>query len=423
MSKPLIDVNKILRENAELLAKFKIQTEHIRLLDSNGEYVEFVITGGAEVLVSASTAEEIDEAMLSLGSEHKYLNRLEANLLPFKYVETPFQVSKLKELLVHKPIDKYSKEDALKLNKDIKSKQELEEDIVYIVDKQPTTNTLALAKQFDLNHMHVINKLYELGSIYPSTLMQLKYDVYSDISKSGGKKPNTENSESVISNENSLDIKSHKSYASFIHITEDVYYKFVKKISTPMNVNSKDRDKRASAMTKLVHIESKQDEYFEAFKKVRDFLLESDTSSKELEAMMRIRTHRTKELMSEIYNYVTNHNVYHKDNQYSLVNFNKYIFNIVNYLNNINAVNYVPRTDNELLDGETRQTKRKELQQLIAETEIGITVGLSFGLKHNVTPIDLITVTTNMTENDIKNALHEYNADYLWDMITSKNNK
>ena len=415
------EINEILSNNAELLAKFKIRTRYYITSDKDDIQNNFIIAGGTEVLRSTANDDNVEAMLEDIGiaiTEPVVIT--DSKSLPFKYVEVPFDKAKLKELLVHKEIDSYSKEDALKLNKDIKSKDELENNIVYITDKVPMTNTLALTKQFNLGHREVIKKLYELGSMYPSVLMQMKYDVYNDDVKSGGMKTNTEDSESVIPVEYSTGIKSHILYASFVHITEDVYYKFVKKISTPKGIASTDLDKRDKALAKLIHIESKQDEYFEAFTKVRDFLLESGTSSKELEAMMRARTRKTKELMSETYDFVTKHNEFDKDNKLPLINFNKLIFNIVNYINNINAVNYVPPTKKELKDNFNRKTKDEILQEDVMLVEQALIPALRVGGKYHATLLDILTSATKMTEDEIYSALKEYNADYLLDLIKPK---
>ena len=414
------EINKTLNNNAELLAKFKIPINYYITENVDSTLTNFVITGGCEVLVSTANGDK-EEAMLEyIGVKNKPVSISSAKALPYKYVEVEFDKAKLEELLVHREVDRYSKEDAVKMNNDIKSKQELESNIVYITDKQPMTNTLALAKQFDLGHRVVIQKLYELGSMYPSVLMQMRYDVYSDTSKTGGRgrKPDTVGNDR--SAENSADLSSQKTYQSFVHISEDVYYKFVKKISTPMNVNSNNPEKRTIAVAKLVHIESKQDEYFNAFTKVRKFLLESDTSSKELEAIMRRRTEQTSELMGEIYDFVTKHNEFYKDNQLPLINFNKLIFNIVNHLSDINAINYTPPTKEELKSNSNRLTKDEELQKLVTLIEQSMMTALRMGSKHHIDIIDILTSATKMTENEVYSALKEYNAEYLITMIKPK---
>ena len=409
-------INETLQANVELLEKFNIRTKYFVTNNKNGEPTNFVITGGVEVLVSTADSDSVEAMLEYIGTYKDGAELISAKVLPYKYVDVPFSKEKLKELLVHREINVYSKEDAMKMNSDIKSKEELEDDIVYITDNVPMTNTLALAKQFDLEHKNVMKKLYELGSMYPSVLMQMKYDVYKDTSKTGGngRKPETVGNDRVTRNRATL---LQEIYQSFIHITEDVYYQFVKKISTPKGITSSDESKRTLAMAKLVHIEAKQDEYFNAFTNVRDFLLESGTSSKELEAIMRKRTRKTKELMSETYDFVTKHNEFDKDNKLPLINFNKLIFNIVNYLNNINAVNYVPPTKKELKDNFNRKTKDEILQEDLINIEQAIVTALHLGGKYNAKLLDILTSATRMTEDEIHNGLKEYNAVYLLDII------
>ena len=104
--------------------------------------------------------------------------------------------------------------------------------------------------------------------MYPSVLMQMKYDVFLDTSKSGGNeyKPETAESSTVI--QNRITVKTKETYQSFVHISEEVYYKFVNTISSPMNVNSKDMHKQRLGMERLTHLNEKKDEYFNAFRKL-----------------------------------------------------------------------------------------------------------------------------------------------------------
>ena len=411
MSKTKQQVNEV----NVLLEKFKIRTTRVIVKNKAGVPIKVLTLGGNEVIFSITDDKDIIKMKKLVGNmPYQEIDESKQPVF-YKYVETPFNPDKLKELLVHKSTDSYSKEDALKLNKDIKSKEELEDNIVYITDKQPMTNTLALAKQFDLGHRNVIIKLYELGSMYPSVLMQMKYDVYKDDVKSGGMKSKPKNSEPVIPAEYSAGIKSRKSYQSFIHISEDIYYQFIKKISTPKGITSSDETKYREALAKLTHIESKQDEYFNAFKRVRDFLLESGTSSKEIEAMMRKRTNCTSELMSEIYNYVIRHNSYEDSKKLNVINVNKLIFNIVNYINNINAVNYVPPTEEELKENFNRKTKDESLQEALFGIENKLSAGLKLGAGYRLPLRKILTQVLDLGEEDIVKMLKEYHAEKLWE--------
>ena len=405
----------------ELMSKFNICVRYVKVQPRQSDTLKLLILGGIEVIATVSDDDDMRRVFNDVGKNYEYMICEDNQRLSYKYVDIPFKASKLKELLVHREINVYSKEDALKLNSDIKSKEELEDDIVYITDKQPMTNTLALAKQFNLEHKHIVDKLYELGSMYPSVLMQMKYNVYSDTSKTGGKgrKPKVVGSSSVT--EYSVTVKTKETYQSFIHISEDVYYQFVKKISTPKGITSSDLEKRNKAMAKLVHIESKQDEYFNAFKRVRDFLLESGTSSKELEAIIRKRTFGTLELMKSTYNFTKRHNSYKDNKKLNLINVNKFIFNLVNYVNNINAVNYTPPTEEELKSNRTRLTKDEELQQGIILLEGKLISALTLGASLDVTLHTLIKHVFSFTDDDIHKILKEYDAEYLWDETKSYN--
>ena len=218
--------------------------------------------------------------------------------------------------------------------------------------------------------------------------------------------------------EYSATLSSQNTYQSFVHISEDVYYKFVNTISTSKGINDTNPEKYKAGMVKLVYLNKKKDEYFNAFKKLREFLLESGTSSKEIEAMMRIRTYKTKELMGEIYNFVKINNVHDTTNKINLINFNKLIFNIINYISNINAVNYVPPTDEELKENHNRKTKDEYLQRIITDIESGMVVALRLATRHHHGILDILTASTNMTEVEIHKALKEYNAEYLIKMLT-----
>ena len=228
-------------------------------------------------------------------------------------------------------------------------------------------------------------------------------------------KSNPKNSGSVISAEFSADIKSHKSYASFVHITEEVYYKFINTIGTPMNVNSKDMHKQRLGMERLTHLNEKKDEYFNAFRKLREFLLESGVSSNELEAMVRKRTEQTSELMTQVYSFVTKHNSFPHNKKLNLVNVNRFIFNIINYINDINAVNYIPPTKEDLKENYNRLTKMEKIQRGLLVVEVEILAGLKLGSKQNISLHDVITGVLGIDEAEIREMLRAYNAEKLWE--------
>ena len=146
----------------KVLEGFGIGCKGYQVTNVNKE-VNFVLVGGVEVIRRSSIKDVLSGEAVT--GEINVAD-IEEGLLPFMYVDKEYDVVKLERLLKYKSVDKLSNADITVFGVTAEgspaTKTRLESQIVYIHNKNPSTNSLAMAKQFKLNHKHVVEVLFEI---------------------------------------------------------------------------------------------------------------------------------------------------------------------------------------------------------------------------------------------------------------------
>ena len=250
-----------------------LNVEISRYVISNDDRYEVVVVGGLEV-INKYPIKDFKEVN---GSWEKInisgIGKDERVLLPFMYIDRDISFKHLEELRKFRDMKTLSKEESL--NYEVIDKDRLLNKIVYLYDKNPSTNSLALAKQFDIEHFHVIQQIFKLAESNPSILMGVKYSVYKDVTNRGGKVKDVEIVGSNRLIEHSINQSNTNNtqtiYRTFLHITEDVYYKFVSNMGTPKSKEMK------------VYRQLKQDEYFTGFQRLRELAYSNGYKTNDIE--------------------------------------------------------------------------------------------------------------------------------------------
>ena len=355
-----------------------------------------ILVGGVEVVVRV-TPLEITEAY----KDYKKIDIVDSGdedmLLPFMFTNVRIEESHLEELIRFRSLKTLSKDDASK--HEVTKKERLLNKIVYLYDKNPSTNSLALAKQFDIEHFHVIQQIFKLAESNPSILMGVKYSVYKDVTNRGGKVKDVEIVGSNRLIEHSINQSNTNNtqtiYRTFLHITEDVYYKFINNMGTPKSLEMK------------VYREIKRNEYLKGFQNLREKIYDLNYNKDEIAELIKIRTDTTKQLMNAIYDYVLQYNTNSGSNkQLELEIVKRIIFNLINSKLNINSIDYKNNTLN-------RSIERPELQKLISEEEIKMTMVIKTIKKMKGTIYDAIESCLDFSKEEVFNRLRDRNVEHL----------
>ena len=318
----------------------------------------------------------------------------ETILLPFKYVDLEFDINHLEKLSEMKTKKAISKEEASKFN--ATSKDKLINKKIYIHEKTPSTNSIALAEQFQIRHDHVIEQIFKLAEVNPSILMGIKFGIYGYESSIPNKKENPEIKDSVRTTESSV-VRLNPTvtrYRTFLHISEDVYYRFINSLGTPKSKEMK------------VHRDIKRQEYLKGFQVLRELALNNGFKNEEIEQFINVRTHKTSELMSTIANYVKHHNNNSglaKQLEYSKVC--RIVFNVVNDMAGINATTY-----NGSLN---RDVNVNDVQHTLESFESRVDAFMKSDKMKTLGITDILEHALNLNKGEIKKHLENKNANDL----------
>ena len=376
--------------NKSTLTKLGIEVKYFLVRDINNIPIRLVCVGGLEVIGESKGLKDIEDKIKEYGVSEENFVCDEESLLPFKYVENSLVMSHLDELVKMRKTSNLSKEQASRY--EVSNKGDLVNKKVYIHESNPSTNSIALAEQFQLKHFHVIEQIFKLAEQNPSVLMGIEYGIY-EVSDNTQSPENQTIEHSVDSN---LGVST---FRTFLHISEDVYYKFISSLGTPKS----DRMK--------VYRDTKREEYFKAFQSLRQVLNDSGIKDKEIESLLKRRTAGTKELMEAIYDYTKHHNnLTHTTKQITRINAIRFMFNLINYKNEINSINYVPEEPKE---GETRKTKSEVLQEKLLILESRILGALKIAKLHKVKFQEAVLTSIDMTIEEATHILEEYNVKHL----------
>ena len=319
-------------------------------------------------------------------------------LLPFMYTDTRMDVEHIEKLVTQRKIKTISKEQALEY--EIVNKDKLLNKIVYVYEATPSTNSIALAEQFDIRHDNVVQQIFKLAEFNPSVLMGIKYGVYEYESSIPNNKKNPDIKDSVRVTEDSVTRLNPTviKYDTFLHISEDVYYRFINSMGTPKSLEMK------------VYRDTKRQEYLKGFQILRERVLLSGVKERELEDMLKVRTEKTKELMVSIKDYVTHYN--NNSGANKQLDFNsvcRLIFNVINDKVGIDAKDYPNKRQDRSNGG--------DIQRLLRDEEVRLTMALELSKIHNIDLAGAIKASLRVTFRDIEDYLNNKNVGELLAML------
>ena len=393
-----------------------LNVEISRYVVSNDNTHEVVVVGGIEVIDRYPVR---DFAKVN-GSwdkiDVKAIGHNDRILLPFRYTDIELKASHIEELIKFRTLKAINKEQASSY--EVVTKDELKNKIVYIHESNPSTNSIALAEQFQLKHFHVIEQIFKLAEQNPSILMGIKYGVYTEVKDKGGIRKTlndgnrgviessitpTNNDGNIGVSESSLTPTNKDNtqdiYNTFLHISEDVYYDFVSSLGTPKSKEMK------------VYRYNKKREYFEAFKNLRDDLLTKDYREADIERIIKIRTTKTRVLQTTITDYVTHYNNNSGElKQLNLTDVSRLVFNVINDKAGIDAKTYHLK----LLD---RNDKDVNMQRELDYLEYGLSNALSSGKTKGSSLLVCMEYGLNITKEDIKKHLINKGVGELMSLI------
>ena len=373
----------------QTLKTLKVDINRYVIEDSNKHDV--VVTGGIEVIdrYSVKDFKEVNgdwERIDIKGSSNN-----ERILLPFTYSNVKFNVKHLENIVKFRGVKGLTKEEASKYK--IEKKEDLESKIVYVHENKPSTNSLALAKQFKLEHHNIIKQLFKLAGQNPSILMGIEYGFYELVNN--GQIPENQGSESSLPSNLGL-----SQYLPFLQITEDVYYKFVMKLGTP----------KSKAM--VVYRYEKQEEYFQSFQNLREMLYKQGYKEDEIITLIRQRTIMTNKLLDTINDYVIHYNNNSGvSRQISVISLCRILFNVINKLAGIDAKHYRHKSKD-------RNEKNHETQMILIQYETSIIASMKSSKRHESNLVNELCDTLEVDVNYLEQVLKDNKVSGLISTLT-----
>jgi len=315
--------------------------------------------------------------------EEPYISTLE-------YIDLP----NLMMIAKYKTTNKLSNEDLIEFSKDAetvgfgfsvtKSREELEENLYYIFEDKPSTNSLALAKQFGLNHRDVIRDIFKSIADTPLLYNDIHWNTFKYTVGGGA---------TVIS--------------LYLEVGELVYQKFIQKL--PSSPNIKVRMKR----------DIKLNEYFQGLMNLRhDMKKYKGLTDLDIKNILDIRKKETRKLMEEIYEYTKNYQAKH-NKKINVIHMNRIIFNSINIRNGINSISLRSDNDRNDIDISLQANLSKDEENIRRRLEKTPIVEPKEYIRRAFTAIYTEYLDLNRFESDalIKQLLRNYEVDYLYDII------
>ena len=392
----------------------------------NEHPIKLIIVGGDEVIHRSDLDESIDtykDAVSDIIKKGGVIG--ERGLLPFIYTNVELRARHISDLVNYKDVDNLSKEQLQKfirdtdykysydLNKTLNNKnckvekigsnddivgsvkaaehsaalklnipfiKDLENNIVHIYESNPSTNSIALAKQFKIKHRVVVQDLFKLCQSKPSLLMEISFQPYQYIN--GKDKVTT--------------------YSTYLEVSEDAYYEFINNMGTP-----KSKEMR-------IYREIKMKEYFEAFKVLREDMYIRGYKEQELKRVINNRTQFTSILKKTIIDYTTHRNIGSLvEDSMDYDEMSIIMFNLINRSCGIDAIDYSGNKSN-------RNELSIALQGQIYEKEVKLDNSLKMGKRFKLPLIESLALLFEVKENILGDWLREYSRGDLWDKLTNK---
>ena len=368
------------------------------VVSNTDDTTDVVITGGIEVFHRYP----VKDFKAINGSWNKidiHGSGNERVLLPFNYTDVELDTKHLEELIKFRALKAINKEQASSY--EVVTKEELKNKIVYIHEVNPNTNSVVLAEQFKINHKHVIEQVFKLAEQNPSVLMGVEYGVYEYESSipNNGKKSDIKGSTRVVEDSATRTNNITTRYDMFLHISEDVYYRFINSMGKPKSLEM------------VAYRDLKRQEYLKGFQVLRERVLLSGVKERELEDILKIRTEYTKELMLTIKDYVTHYN--NNSGELKQLDYNstsRLIFNLINSKVGIDAKDYRHKEVD-------RDKKDKALQTKLRVFEKAVSVAIKAGKRHNDSLKEILTKDIDLSMDEIEKYLNNKNVTELLQLV------
>ena len=357
----------------ELLQKLKVKIR-VQKVDDGG-VVKYAIIGGAESLEWIpldSVNKELGELLEGLCDGVTY--SLDDPMKGFNITIVGHDVKKLEKIVKWKSVDKMSKTDIVEFGLTIKDSMvdtgDLENKIVYVHERQPSTNSLSLTKQFGLKHFHVQQFIFKGIEMYPSILTHIEIGLYT---YNGGKGATTT--------------------ATYYELDEHAYTHFLESMGTPKTFNMR------------VYRDNIKREYYDGFIRLKELTYTVGFEEREIRNLLANRTLQTSELMTKIGDFAK---AYHPGT--NVVKVMRVLFNVTNRVTGIHAITRDAKSNRNVLDSTT------QTQLLIHEANI---VGALKTFKADQKKplgkqlVSLLSNVFDTTSKDVMKMLKDYESDHL----------
>ena len=392
----------------------------------NEHPMKLIIVGGDEIIHRSDLNDSSEAYKDNLSNSIKKGGIIgEKGLLPFVYTNIKLRARHISDLVNYKDVDKFSEEglqefiratdykNSYDINKNLNNSnckvnidgsndetvgsvkaaecsaafklnipliKDLEDNIVHIYEANPSTNSIALAKQFKIKHKAIVEDLFKLCQSNPSLLMGIFFQPYQYII---GK-------DKVVT------------FSTYLEVNEDMYYEFINKMGTP-----KSKEMR-------IYRDAKMKEYFEAFKILREDMYIRGYKEQELKRVIQNRTQFTSILKKTIIDYTTHRNIGSlAEDSMSYDEMNIIMFNLINRSCGIDAIEYSGNKSN-------RNELSIELQEDIKYKEVELNNSLKMCKRFKNPLIESLALLFEVKENVLGDWLREYSRGDLWDKLTKK---
>ena len=277
----------------------------------------------------------------------------------------------------------------------LNNKSEVEKKIVYLYEQYPSTNSLALAKQFDLRHKNVVQTIFELLKDAPHDYNGISWNPYTYKSGKG----------------------DSDTYALYLEVNEYVYQKFIRSMGTPKSIEMK------------IYREHKIEEYYRAFINLRNDHYNRGSTQQEMFENIELRTITTENLFVTISDYVRSYNnrfkrsLHYKEAkmplqplQYDLIK--RIAMNVVNKFIGVNSFDFSNNRDTLDWDNTRRLSIVEGGFSLHVNGDVKISPkDLMVNLYGTINP-NLFRQGVDVVEQALVKDLASYNVVDLWDEVS-----
>ena len=297
------------------LKALKVELHVYRMRGNKGDV--YVLCGGVEGIFRFEyndVEEDIKGALEEACEDDKVYDLVNGDVAPFFITEVTYDVEKLEKIVKWKSYKKLSKTDigvfGVNVEDSTLRNNDLEDKIVYLHEREPSTNTLSLAKQFSLVVREVNTFIFNGVTMYPSMLTHIDMCIYQY---------------TMGSNKNTT-------YSTYYELDEHAYTEFLENMGTPKSVGMR-----------VLRYQKKR-EYYDGFIRLKEHAYAIGYGEQNIIDLINVRTVATKRLQREIGDYIVR--MKEKGENINPVKLVRTIFNIINYKVGIDAISWQDSDNN-----------------------------------------------------------------------------